>query len=92
MTPWLMRFLNLPAVKSKTGLECPVCLGSPNLHPRVKSYSYYLKDTLQRHFETHNLPETFPGGRECDCPGCDIVLYSLPVYMHHQASKHGILL
>ncbi|PYI25427.1 hypothetical protein BP00DRAFT_490913 [Aspergillus indologenus CBS 114.80] len=49
-------------------------------------------DTLQRHFNSHQLSETFPQGRECDYPGCDTILDSLVQYKYHQATEHGIFL
>ncbi|KAL4933523.1 FluG domain protein [Aspergillus undulatus] len=78
---------------SKTGLECPVCLGrSDHQHERARTYQYARKDTLQKHFATHMLPPMFSKGRPCDCPGCEDILYSLPSYKHHQASHHKIIL
>jgi Protein of unknown function (DUF3435) len=64
--------------ESENILKCPVCLGRSNIHPAAKGYTYARKDTLQRHFETHKLPKIFSEGRECDYPGCEMVLHSLP--------------
>lgn len=77
------------SMESNAGLECPVCMGAA-LHPRAKQYSYARKDSLQRHFETHCLPDQFPDGRICDYPDCDTVLNTLPVYLNHQATEHKI--
>lgn len=79
-------------MKSKSGLECPVCLSRSNVHPRVKMYTYARKDTLQKHVKTHKLPRSFPEGRECDYPGCIAVFSSLPQYKFHQATVHNIYL
>lgn len=78
--------------KSETGLECPVCLGRADIHPRAKKYTYARKDTLQRHFATHKLRQKFPDGRKCNYPSYDMILYSLPKYKLHQAKAHNIIL
>lgn len=79
--------------ESKTGLECPVCLGrSDHHHERARMYQYARKDTLQKHFGTHKLPSTFPKGRPCDCPGCEDVSYLLPKYKFHLVIIHKIAL
>lgn len=79
--------------ESKTGLECPVCLGrSDHHHERARMYQYARKDTLQKHFGTHKLPSNFPKGRPCDCPGCEYVFYSLPRYKFHLINVHKIAL
>lgn len=78
--------------KSTTGLECPVCLGVTNTHPAAKQFKYSRKDTLQRHFRTHRLPQRFPKGRHCDIPSCPDVLFTRPQYMLHQADCHKIFL
>jgi hypothetical protein len=83
---------NPASPKSETGLECPVCLGRADIHPRAKKYTYARKDTLQRHFATHKLRQKFPDGRKCDYPSCDMILYSLPKYKLHQAKAHNIIL
>lgn len=77
-------------MKSKSGLECPVCLGHSNVHLRVRRYTYAHKDTLQKHFKTHKLPKNFPEGRECNYPSCVAVLSSLPQYKFHQIKEHKI--
>jgi hypothetical protein len=46
---------NPTSLKSESGLECPVCLGRANIHPRAKMYTYARKDTLLRHFATYKL-------------------------------------
>jgi hypothetical protein len=79
-------------MESNSGLECPVCLGRSHLHSGARRYKYARKDTLQRHFATHKLKETFPEGRICDTPGCDLVLKSLSQYKHHQARMHKTFL
>jgi hypothetical protein len=83
---------NTTSLKSETGLKCLVCLGHANLHPRAKMYTYACKDTLQRPFATHKLRQSFPDGRKCDYPGCDMVLYTRPKYNLHQAKAHNIIL
>lgn len=78
---------------SKTGFECPVCLGhSDHHHERARMYQYARKNALQKHFGTHKMPPTFPEGHPCDCPGCEDVLYSLPRYKFHLANVHKIAL
>ncbi|PYI07380.1 FluG domain protein [Aspergillus sclerotiicarbonarius CBS 121057] len=79
-------------MQSETGLECPVCLGIPNMHPQVRRYTYARKDTLQRHFAAHDISRTFRNGRLCDYPGCDTVLHSLSRYKYHQGTIHRIFL
>jgi hypothetical protein len=79
-------------LQSETGLECPVCLGRSGLHRTARRYKYARKDTLQKHFETHKLPKSFPKGRVCDYPSCEMILYSLPSYKLHQATEHKIIL
>lgn len=79
-------------MKSSTGLECPVCLGSMDIHPTAKQFRYARKDTLRKHFKTHKLPQIFPKGRQCDIPGCAEVLFALPPYKLHQAECHNIFL
>ncbi|TQB71041.1 hypothetical protein MPDQ_007804 [Monascus purpureus] len=79
-------------LESKSGLECPVCLGRPGLHSRARRYIYARKDTLQRHFETHNLKQKFPKGRTCDYPGCEEVFYALSKYKLHLDMVHKISL
>ncbi|KAF7166244.1 hypothetical protein CNMCM5623_000001 [Aspergillus felis] len=79
-------------LESKSGLECPVCLGRPGLHSRARRYTYARKDTLQRHFETHNLKQKFPKGRPCDYPGCEELFYTLTKYKLHLHTVHKITL
>ncbi|BDD57460.1 hypothetical protein MAP00_002819 [Monascus purpureus] len=79
-------------LESKSGLECPVCLGRPGMHSRARRYIYARKDTLQRHFETHNLKQKFPKGRTCDYPGCEEVSYTLSRYKLHLDMVHKISL
>ncbi|KAH3307662.1 hypothetical protein KXV87_007711 [Aspergillus fumigatus] len=79
-------------LESKSGLECPVCLGRPGLHSRARRYTYARKDTLQRHFETHNLKQKFPKGRLCDYPGCEELFYTLSKYKLHLHMVHKISL
>ncbi|KAL4770669.1 hypothetical protein BDW60DRAFT_223770 [Aspergillus nidulans var. acristatus] len=82
---------NLP-LESKSGLQCPVCLGRPGMHSRARRYTYARKDTLQRYFETHNLKQKFPKGRTCDYPGCQEVFYTLSKYKLHLDMVHKIAL
>lgn len=79
-------------LKSESGLECPVCLGCSDMHPKAKRYRYARKDTLQRHFKTHQLWQKFRNSRTCDYPGCETILHSLPQYEYHQNTAHNILL
>lgn len=65
-------------MKSSSGLECTVCLGSTDIHPTAKQFEYARKDTIQKHFRTHKLPQIFPKGRRCDIPGCAGILFALP--------------
>lgn len=37
---------NPASPKSKTRLECPICLSHANIYPRAKKYIYACKDTL----------------------------------------------
>lgn len=90
-SPGLLSTCTGPFV-SKTGLECPVCLGCSDQHERARMYQYARKNALQKHFGTHKLPSTFPEGRPCDCPGCEDVLYSLPRYKFHLVNVHKIAL
>jgi hypothetical protein len=83
---------NTIPLESDSGLECPVCLGASNVHVRARRFRYARKDTLQKHFETHKLPNIFPKGRECDHPNCKEILHSLSGYKLHQAKKHRIIL
>ncbi|PYH99453.1 FluG domain protein [Aspergillus ellipticus CBS 707.79] len=80
----------LQAVAVTASLMCPVCLGRTSLHPRARTYQYARKDTLQKHFATHNLSRSFFSGRSCDIPDCNKSLHSLTQYKHHQATEHGI--
>jgi len=41
--------------KSISGLQCPVCLGKEDGHPLFRQYEYARKDTLIRHFASHEL-------------------------------------
>lgn len=70
-------------LKSESGLQCAVCLGRSDIHPKVKTYTYARKDTVQKHFRTHQLQREFPKGRICDYPKCEKILYSLPQYEFH---------
>lgn len=79
-------------MKSKTGLECPVCLGRSKDHPRARRCQYSRNYALQDHFKTHKLSKAFPQGRQYDYPGCEVILYTLPSYKLHQADGHGISL
>ncbi|KAI9035156.1 uncharacterized protein KD926_004451 [Aspergillus affinis] len=79
-------------LESKSGLECPVCLGRPSMHSRARRYTYARKDTLQRHFNTHNLKQKFPKGCTCDYPGCEEVFYTLSKYKFHLDMVHKISL
>ncbi|OJJ82561.1 uncharacterized protein ASPGLDRAFT_1496032 [Aspergillus glaucus CBS 516.65] len=81
-------------MESKTGLECPVCLGREDLHPQAKQYRFSRKDTLRRHFDnTHKLQTFFKSpGRPCDWPGYSFACVSLPGYMNHLAKSHKVLL
>lgn len=79
-------------MKSKNGLECPVCLSHSNVHLRAKQYTYARKDTLQRHFKTHKLPKSFSKDCECNYPSCIAVLPSLLQYKFHQIKEHKIFL
>ncbi|KAL4871892.1 hypothetical protein BDV12DRAFT_183449 [Aspergillus spectabilis] len=53
--------LKIP-LQSKSGLQCPVCLGRSGLHGMARTYNYARRYTLQKLFETHQLPESFPKG------------------------------
>jgi hypothetical protein len=79
--------------KSKTGLECPFCIGTPTLDPAARMFIYSRKDSLQRHFESHKLPLFFgPSGRYCDIPGCNFTCPSLNGYKVHLKKHHCISL
>lgn len=79
--------------KSETGLECPVCIGTPELDPAARMFNYSRKDALLRHFGGHRLPFFFrPGGRRCDIPSCTFTCPSLNGYKVHLKKRHCISL
>ncbi|KAJ5372453.1 hypothetical protein N7517_004459 [Penicillium concentricum] len=79
--------------KSQTGLEYPFCLGCSNLNPAARHYSYSRKDSLSRHFKTHQLPSFFAKpGRPCDIPSCATISVSLPGYLLHLNKCHKLWL
>jgi hypothetical protein len=79
-------------LESKSRLECLVCLGHPGLYPHARQYTYAHKDTLQRHFKTHNLKQKFPKGRLCDYPGYKELFYTLSKYKLYLHMVHKISL
>jgi hypothetical protein len=79
--------------ESKSGLECPICLGRSRADPAAREYSFSRKDSLVRHFKKHQLQTSFGElSRPCDIPGCVDSSPSLPLYLSHLHKKHRISL
>ncbi|KAJ6121223.1 hypothetical protein N7523_005503 [Penicillium sp. IBT 18751x] len=65
---------SMPTIKSETQTFplksatsfCPVSLGVIEIYPIAKQFEYCRKDTLKKHFRTHELPQMLPKGRQWD--------------------------